>query len=97
LPITFGSWEILFRNHSDYRTDQKNISQQEHTEEYAMRWTPKVQNLRCWGAVAYAENFHEGSFIQWHMVVICIWCALFVTSQYDVIFMFINQRFGEVC
>jgi len=21
-------------------------------------------------------------FIQWHMVVICIWCALFVTSQF---------------
>ena len=30
-------------------------------------------------AVAYAENFH-GDFIQWHVVVICIWCALFVTS-----------------
>ena len=31
------------------------------------------------------------------MVVICIWCALFVTSQFDVIFMFPNQRFGGVC
>jgi len=41
-------------------------------------------------AVAYAENFHGGWFIQWHMVVICIWCALFVTSQFDVIFMFPN-------
>jgi len=30
-------------------------------------------------------------------MVICIWCALFVTSQFDVIFMFLNQRFGEVC
>jgi len=38
-----------------------------------------------------------GSFIQWHMVVICNWCALFVTSQFDVIFMFPNQRFGEIC
>jgi len=46
--------------------------------------------------VAYADNFH-GGFIQWHMVVISIWCALFVTSQFDVIFMFPNQRFGEVC
>jgi len=36
-------------------------------------------------------------FIQWHVVVICIWCALFVTSQFDVIFKFPNQRFGEVC
>jgi len=33
----------------------------------------------------------------WHMVVICVWCSLFVTSQFDVIFMFPNQRFGEVC
>jgi len=31
------------------------------------------------------------------MVVICIWCALFVTSQFDVIFMFPNQRFDKVC
>jgi len=36
-------------------------------------------------------------FIQCHVVVICIWCALFVTSQFDVVFMFLNQRFGEVC
>jgi len=47
-------------------------------------------------AVAYAENFHEGVFIQFHIVVICIWCVLFVTSQFDVIFIFPNQRFDEV-
>jgi len=35
--------------------------------------------------------------VQCHVVVICIWCALFVTSQFDIIFMFPNQRFGEVC
>ena len=29
-----------------------------------------------------------GGFIQWHMVVICVWCAFFVTSQFDLIFMF---------
>jgi len=29
-------------------------------------------------------------------VVICIWCALFVTSQFDVIVLLPNQRFGEV-
>jgi len=34
--------------------------------------------------------------VQGHMVVICIWCSLFVTSQFDVISMFPNQRFGEV-
>jgi len=31
-----------------------------------------------------------GWFIQWYMVVICIWCVVFVTSQFDVIFMFPN-------
>jgi len=37
--------------------------------------------------------FMGGVFIQWHMVVICVCCALFVTSQFDVIFMFSS----EVC
>jgi len=32
-----------------------------------------------------------------HVVVISISFALFVTSQLDVIFVFPNQRFGEVC
>ena len=45
--------------------------------------------------VVYAVNFH-GGLIQWPMVVICIWCVLFVTSQYDVIFIFPKQRFGEI-
>jgi len=31
-----------------------------------------------------------------HLVVICVWCALFMTSQFDVIFMFPNQRYDEV-
>jgi len=50
-------------------------------------------------AVAYAKIRRKlmGCFIQWHMVVICIWCVLFVTSQSDVIFMFPNLNFGEVC
>jgi len=38
-----------------------------------------------------------GVLVQGHVVVICFWCALFVTSQFDVISMFPNQRFGEVC
>jgi len=46
--------------------------------------------------VPYAEIFYGGGFIQWHMVDICIWCALFLTSQFDVIVMFPKQRFGEV-
>jgi len=43
------------------------------------------------------RNFSWGDFIQWHMMVICIWCALFVTSQFDVIVIFPNQHFGEAC
>jgi len=38
----------------------------------------------------------RGGFIQWHKVVICICCALFVTSQFDVIVLFPNIRFSEV-
>jgi len=41
----------------------------------------------------HTQKVFMGSFIQWHMVVIRIWCALFVTSQFDVIFMFSS----EVC
>jgi len=41
-------------------------------------------------------NFHWVGLIQGHVVVICVWCALFVTSQFDVFSMFRNQRFGEV-
>jgi len=56
-----------------------------------------LRKLRSYVAVAYAETFHGTGFIQWHRVVICTWCALFVTSQNDVIVLFPNQRFGEVC
>jgi len=42
-------------------------------------------------------KFSWGVLVQGHMVVICIWCTLFVTPQFDVISMFPNQRFGEVC
>jgi len=43
------------------------------------------------------RKFSWGGLVEGHMVVICIWYALFVTSQYDVISMFPNHRFGEVC
>jgi len=63
-----------------------------------MRMYPKQNSAQGtnYQAVAYTDNFHEGGFIQWQIVVICIWCVPFVTSQFDVIFMFRNQRFGEV-
>jgi len=34
----------------------------------------------------HAQKIFMGDFIQWHIVVICIWCALFVTSKFDVIY-----------
>jgi len=40
--------------------------------------------------VDYAENFHLWVFIQWLMVVICIWRELFLTSPFDVIFRFLK-------
>jgi len=43
------------------------------------------------------RKFSWGGLVQGHMVVICIWYALFVTSQFFAISMFPNQRFGEVC
>jgi len=43
------------------------------------------------------RKFSWGVLVLGHMVVICFWYALFVTSQFDVISMFPNQRFGEVC
>jgi len=48
-------------------------------------------------SAAYAENFQGVVFIQWHMVVTCIWRELFVTLQLDVIFILPIQCFGEVC
>jgi len=38
--------------------------------------------------VFYTAVVSVQGFIQWHVVVICIWCALFVMSQFDVIFTF---------
>jgi len=43
------------------------------------------------------QKIFMGGLVQGHMVVICIWCALFLTSQFDVMSIFPNQRFGKVC
>jgi len=43
------------------------------------------------------RKFSWGGLVQGHMVVICILCALFLTSQFDVISMFPNQRLNDVC
>jgi len=42
------------------------------------------------------QKIFMGGGIQWRMVVIRIWLALFVTSQFSVIFKFQDKRFGEV-
>jgi len=44
----------------------------------------------------YAPLTNAG-FEHWRMVAIVTGYTLFVTSQYDIIFPFANQRFGEVC
>jgi len=43
-------------------------------------------------SVAYAENFHGGFLGKDHMVVICIWFALLVTSQFDVVLVVLFLR-----
>jgi len=48
--------------------------------------TAIAPSMRMLFPEAYAENFLGGGLVQGHMVVICIWCALFVTSQFDVMF-----------
>jgi len=54
-------------------------------------------SIKTLASVAYAENFHGWGFIQWHMAVICIWCALFVRHNLTPWSCFPKQRFGEVC
>jgi len=39
----------------------------------------------------------NASVEQWRVVVFVTGHTLFVTAQHDVIFLFANQRFGEVC
>jgi len=57
-----------------------------------------MANVCCLGSQWRTQKiFMEGFLVQGHMVVICICGALFVTSQFDVISMFPNHRFGEVC
>jgi len=43
------------------------------------------------------QRMFMGGFHSRDMVVICIGYALFVMSQFDVLFLFPNQRFVEVC
>ena len=66
-------------------------------------WRIAVRTVACRGLVmpgGYAwldAPFPNSSIEQWRIVVIVIGYTLFVTSQYDFIFTFANQCFGEVC
>jgi len=51
-----------------------------------------VANATAWATVAYVEKFH-GVAYGGNLFVVCG----FATSHFDVIFMFPNQRIGEVC
>ena len=60
----------------------------------AVTWTTQL----CSTADQWrTQKIFIGGVVKGHMVAICIWCALFVTSLFDLIYMFPNQRFGEVC
>jgi len=41
--------------------------------------------------------FHSVAYGGQKKKKVCIWCVLLMTSQFDVIFMFANQCFGQVC
>jgi len=69
-----------------------NIQFPKNQTHYTYMWRPYGP-----GPVRTQKIFMRGGFIQRHMVVIYIWCALFVTLQFDVIFMCPNQRFREIC
>jgi len=55
----------------------------------------RSKNLRQ-SSPFFPKEITLAGFIQRHVMVKYIWCALFVTSQFEVFFMFPNQRFGEV-
>ena len=54
------------------------------------------QGILHWNQWRTQKIFMGVVLVQGHMVVICVWCWLFVTSQFDIICMFPNQRFGDV-
>jgi len=56
---------------------------------------PRIRENRVPTSGVRRKLLWEGGFIQWHMLVVCIWCTLFVTSQLDVIFMFPNERLAK--
>jgi len=88
-PTDEKEYKVKWESYASIHTTQSLLENPEKKPVYQKQQTGDIV------PVAYAENFH-GGFIQWHMVVICISYVLFVTSQFDVVFMFPNQRFGDV-
>ena len=88
--------------HSDNRTsfsssDSRNISQSGALQ-LANHHPVACRGLVMPGATTWLDAPRpNSSFDQWRMVVIVTGYTLFVTSQYDVMFTFANQCFGEVC
>ena len=70
-----------------------------HKTLYPFYSNSSVQNLVMPGATAwlYAPYQIQVLSMNTRMVVMVTGYTLFVTSQYDVIFTFANQCFGEVC
>jgi len=85
--------------HAQYKESFRTIFEirSEENKEQAGRQVKRMAYFLAWTVSGVRRKFSWGVLVQGHMVVICIWCALFVTSQFDFISMFPNQRFGEVC
>ena len=66
--------------------------------QWSRYWSVACRGLVIPGATAWLDApLPNYGIEQWRMVVIVTGYTLFVTSQYDVIFTFANQRFGEIC
>jgi len=94
LPIGWLLFTLLVVETYNLSTKLPTKMHQLHYPASRTSFSGTITSCRISGA---RRNFSWGGFIQRHRVVICIWCALFVTSQNDVIVLFTNQRFGEVC
>jgi len=73
----------------------KHNSKQSSTDRQFFSGVQRSGNAR--GDYLIGCPLPNSSIEQWRMVVIVTGYTLFVTSHYDVILTFANQRFGEVC
>jgi len=59
-----------------------------HRTKQTVECRPGIPTILWPCTIGVRRKFSWGGFVQWHIVVIFIWCGLFVTSQFDVVFMF---------